>query len=62
MNFILNQHIEKLESLKGQLSYTKEALTNNLQNWERKEYETIKAEYIQEIKDLEDHIELCKTL
>lgn len=36
---------ETLESLEGQLNYTNEALNNELENWERKEFEAIKKEY-----------------
>ena len=62
MEFILNQHIEKLESLKGQLSYTNKALDSDIEPWERREYLQIRDMYIIEIKELEDHIELCKNL
>lgn len=48
---------ETLESLRGQLNYTQDALNSNLENWERKEFEVVKTEIefkIQSIIDILD--------
>lgn len=50
---------ERLESLKKQLNYTNDALASNLENWERKEFEAIKVDYISEIESLEYRLKVC---
>lgn len=50
---------ERLENLKKQLNYVNQALSSILENWERKEFEAIKAEYIEEIASLEHRFATC---
>jgi hypothetical protein len=52
------QLTEDLKSAKAQLSYTKNALSSNLENWERKEYEQVKQMLIEQIENLEYRITL----
>ena len=37
---------ETFESLRGQLEYVNFALSHDLENWERKEYEAVKKELL----------------
>ena len=48
---------QSLKSAKTQLDYTNSCLSFNLENWERKEYEQVKAILIREIESLENRIE-----
>lgn len=50
---------ENLTSAKNQLSHVNEALDSNLELWERKEYETVKASLIEDIDSLEHRLQLC---
>jgi len=50
---------ERLESLKKQLNYANEALSSIIENWERKEFEAIKSDYIEEIASLEHRLATC---
>lgn len=50
------QLIQDLASAKGQLNYTNGALASILENWERKEYQEVKAMLIEEIESLENRI------
>ena len=58
MSFTEKLQREKLQSLKGQLNYTKECLArqNEMQSWEVKEYNNLKSSYEQDILELENHI------
>lgn len=47
---------EKLIELKGQLNYVNEVLDTEIADWERREYEKMKADYESEIKAAEDYI------
>lgn len=47
---------EKLKELKAQLKYVIELLNNELQNWERREWLSVKCQYESEINELELHI------
>ena len=50
--------VEKHSFLKNQLHYVNEALAwPQLESWERKEYEQLKVDYTERIKDQELHIE-----
>lgn len=51
------QLIQDLASAKGQLNYTNEALNSNLEKWERKEFQEVKAMLIEEIESLENRID-----
>jgi len=52
---------ETLESLVGQLNYTKEALAfDGLENWERKEYEAGKSELEYKINSIKERIDFLK--
>ena len=50
------QLIQELKSAKGQLTYTNNCLSQELENWERKEYEQVKSILISEIESLENRI------
>ena len=52
------QLTQDLKSAQGQLDYTNNALSANLENWERKEYEQVKKMLIEEIESLEYRINL----
>lgn len=52
----LNYLQERLQTLKGKLEYCKEALGNNLEKWERKEYEMVAAECQKDIEELQAHL------
>lgn len=52
----LNYLQERLHTLKGKLEYCKEALSNNLEKWERKEYEMVAAECQKDIEELQAHL------
>lgn len=52
-----NYQKERLQSLKGQLAYTQNALKADLEPWERKEYEMVAAEYQKNIAELEACLE-----
>ena len=39
MSIIIKHQEEKLTSLRGQKTYVEDALTHDLENWERKEYQ-----------------------
>ena len=62
MTHALKIQIANLVSLKAQLNYVEDVLTNNLETWEAKEYNALKVDYIKEIKELTSHIEMCKSL
>ena len=47
------QLLEDLQTAKNTLAYTNEALTTNLENWERKEFESVKNQLTEEIASLE---------
>lgn len=51
---------ETLESLTGQLNYTNEALSSNLENWERKEFAAVKSEIEFKINSINERIEELK--
>ena len=53
------QLLQDLETAKKALNYTNEALNSNLENWERKEFESVKADFINTIKSLEKRIAIC---
>jgi hypothetical protein len=53
------QLTQDLKSAKNQLSYVNEALASNLENWERKEYEAVKADLIENINSLEYRLATC---
>jgi hypothetical protein len=53
------QLTQDLKSAKNQLSYVNEALSSNLENWERKEYEAVKADLIENISSLEYRLATC---
>lgn len=58
MSTITNQYQqERLTSLKGQLKYTKDALSQDLEPWERREFEMMVAEYQKDISELEACLE-----
>ena len=52
------QLTQDLTSAQKQLVYTSNALSSNLENWERKEYEQVKQMLIEEIESLEYRIKL----
>lgn len=52
------QLTQDLKSAQVQLAYTNNALSANLENWERKEYEQVKKMLIEEIESLEYRINL----
>jgi len=62
MNFQLALNNEKLTSLKGQLAYANEALSSNLQEWEKKEFQGVKNEVENEITETKALIERIKSL
>lgn len=43
---------ETYESLKGQLDYCNLALSNDLEKWERKEYEEVKSDLEYKIEEI----------
>lgn len=51
---------ETLESLIGQLNYTNEALSSELEKWERKEYESVKEEIEFKINSINRRLEEVK--
>ena len=52
---------ETLISLKGQLKYINDALSQELANWERKEFECLKKDCEYKINDINERISLyCK--
>ena len=51
---------ETLQSLIGQLDYCNMALASNLENWERKEFEAVKAEIEPKIQSINERIEELK--
>ena len=53
------QLTEDLETAKKALNYTNEALNSNLENWERKEFEAVKIDLINDINSLEKRIAIC---
>ena len=57
---MINELKNRLKSLEGQMEYTIFALSHDLENWERKEYLTLKSEYEKEIKNENIRIELMK--
>jgi hypothetical protein len=52
-NIMKKQLLEDLQTAKNTLAYTNEALTTNLENWERKEFELVKNQLTEEIASLE---------
>ena len=63
MNFQLKLNNEKLESLKGQLSYTIEALSQpDIEEWETKEFIYVKEMVEVDIKETKELIERIKSL
>lgn len=53
------QLTEDLKSSKNQLDYVNQALSSQLENWERKEYEAVRAELIETIESLEYRLSTC---
>ena len=51
---------ETLQSLIGQLDYCNTALASNLENWERKEFEAVKAEIEPKIQSINERLEELK--
>lgn len=51
---------EKLESARGQLNYVNETLNSgfDFEAWEKKEYEAVKADLLEEIASLEYRLTL----
>lgn len=49
---------QKLESAKGQLNYVNETLNSGFEfeAWEKKEYEAVKADLLEEIESLEERL------
>ncbi len=63
MNFHLKLNNDKLESLKGQLTYVNEALIQeDIQDWEKKEFEYLKNETILEIEETKALITRIKAI
>ena len=56
-NTLIADQVERQESLKGQLAYVEDALTHDLEAWERKEYTGLKEQYESQIDEIEAHIE-----
>lgn len=54
-----NQLLQDLATAKKGLNYTNKALNSNLENWERKEFEGVKIDLINDINSLEKRIEIC---
>lgn len=52
---------ETLECLTGQLNYTNEALSSELENWERKEFESVKKEIEFKINSINEILEEVKS-
>jgi hypothetical protein len=50
---------QDLETAKKGLNYTNEALNSNLENWERKEFESVKEDLTNSINSLEKRIAIC---
>ena len=53
---MMTQLTQDLTSIKNQLNYTNNALSSNLENWERKEFEQVKNMLLEEIESLENRI------
>jgi hypothetical protein len=51
------QLIQDLNNTQKQLNYTNNALTFNLENWERKEFEQVKKMLLLDIESLTNRIE-----
>jgi len=51
------QLTQDLKNAQGQLNYTNNALTSNLEAWERKEFEQVKEMLLSDITSLEMRIE-----
>ena len=56
MSHYLELATEKLNSLKGQLNYAKDALTHDLELWERKEFSEMVSDYTVQIQEQEQFI------
>lgn len=53
---IAQEQIEKLNDLKGSLVYVNKILQKPIDNWKRKEYDKIKVDYEEQIRQLTFHI------
>jgi hypothetical protein len=56
-NTMKTQLIQDLNNTQKQLNYTNNALTFNLENWERKEFEQVKKMLLLDIESLTNRIE-----
>ncbi|QDH49159.1 hypothetical protein PHYNN_77 [Pantoea phage Phynn] len=53
------QHVSDAE---GGIAYCDQALASDLEPWERKEYEKVKAKHVAELPALRNHLEYLLTL
>lgn len=59
MQAIIRHQKERISNLKAQLVYVQNALTHELEPWERKEYLAVEEQYKNEITNLQCAIEGC---
>ena len=61
MSFQLKIQQQELKSLKGQLKYCNQALSqSDIEDWEKKEFEVLKLQYESKVKEIESLIKLIK--
>jgi len=52
---------DKVKSLKASVDYCKEALASSLENWERKEYQAVLEDRINELRVAEEMVQRIET-
>ncbi|QPI17970.1 hypothetical protein POP12_178 [Pectobacterium phage POP12] len=61
-NHYLNLALDKVANLQGGIDYCMEALSSELELWERKEYTSILQTKQEELLRAKEHLEYMKTL
>jgi len=62
MSTYKQQATEKLNSLIGQIKYAKDALSCEMEKWERKEYEAVLFDSEEELNSHKSHMGMCMEL